>query len=336
MSAAAWLLLALLAAGEESRGGSGHGPDRARDGPRDDERLAVSTEKPQAAGDEDFLRSEELGELIPSPTWRAEATVVGHHFFAAGLDEGPGELAIGQADVRLDLSRRLDEKRSLGFRLRHETSFFDFQDGAAIGGLVDPFDELHLASLGATLVTRGSNDFSWLVTVYAALGYQSGAELSDGLTFGGGSTLTFRISSKLLLTVGAFGNTRLEDDPLVYPWLQLDWQPTERLHVGREGSGVGVGYSWLEHLSAYANVSFVERNYRLADDAPASIASGVVRDDEFALNAGLAWKPEGPWTVELYGGVALRELSLLEDDAGVADATVDATPYAALRVGYAF
>lgn len=331
MSAAAWLLLALVAAGGEPGGGSGRGA-------RDEERPGSPAGDRQAAGDADRLRAEELALLPAGPAWRAEATLVGHHFFAAGLDEGPGELAIGQAEVRLDVSRRLDEKRSLGLRLRHETSFFDFQDGAAIGGLVDPFDELHLASLGATLVTRASDDLSWLVTLWTALGYQSGAELSDGLTFGGGSTLSFRISSKLLLTVGAFGNTRLEDDPLVYPWLQLDWQPTERLHVGREGSGIGVGYSWLEDLSAYANVSFVERNFRLADDAslPASIAGGVARDDEFALNLGLAWNPEGPWRVDLYGGLALRELSLLEEDELVADASLDATPYAALKLGYAF
>lgn len=270
----------------------------------------------------------------PPEGWSTSVTTLGQHFFAADLDDGPGELALSRAELRLALTRELDPRRRLVLHLRHETSLYDFEDGGGLAGTLDPADMLQRSTLGATLTTSESGDLRWLLLAYGSLGFEDASELEDGLTIGGGATVTFRVSSRFLLTAGVLGNTRLEDRPLVYPWFQLDWQPTERLHVGEEASGLGVGYAWIENMRAYASLSFTERNFRLSDDS--GLSDAVLRDDEFALNGGLVWEPDSPWSLELTAGLALRTLTLLADHDELGDDHLDPAPYVALRLSYAF
>lgn len=266
----------------------------------------------------------------PGEDWSIEVSVIGHHFLVSDLKSAPGRLALSQGAVRLQLGRQLDAKRRLGLGLGFEQSFYDFSGGSGV--FDDPFDHVSQTGFGASLVTRECEGLSWTTTAYAAMGYEPGARAQDGVTVGGGATTTIRVHRAVLLTVGGFANTRLEDGPLFFPWLQLDWQPTERLHIGEEGSGVGVGYSWFEDLSAYINLSFVERQFRL--DASGVAPRGVARDDEFALNTGLVWDGAEHLRVELFGGVAFRQLALLANDVLIDETGVDPTPYLAFNVGY--
>ena len=263
--------------------------------------------------------------------WSSRVSVVGHHFFANELEDGPGEVAVQQLDARLGLGRRLSDRRRLGLFARIERSIYDFDDQASIGGF--RFHELDLVRLSASHVTEFNPDTVWTVTGGLALGFESGAEMSEALTYGLGSTISFRLNSSFLVTLGGFGWTRLDDDPLYYPWFQLDWSPTEKLHIGSEGQGYGVGYAWYDDLSAYLNFSFVERNFRLDHDRP-GIVDGVVRDGEFALNTGLIWQANDRLRVELYGGLALRQLTVLDDVSIGVDDTIEPTPYVALNLGY--
>ena len=280
---------------------------------------------PLCAGGEDAG-----GAPVEDETWSFGVSLIGHHFVKSDLKSAAGQLVLSQGAVRLRLGRRIDAKRSLGLGVGFEESSYDFTAGSGV--FADPFESVSQISLGATLATRESEGLSWMATAYTAMGYESGARIGDGLTVGGGATATFRVHKAILLTVGGFANTRLEDAPLFFPWLQLDWQPTERLHIGQEGSGVGVGYSWLEDLSAYANVSFVERQFRLG---PGGVAPrGVARDDEFALNVGIVWEAAEHLRVELFGGVAFRQLALLANDVLIDETGVEPTPYLALNIGF--
>lgn len=295
--------------------------------------LLSASQEPRKASELDVQKVSAATAAPSESEWSWSVSAVTHHFFEVDFDDGvPGNLSLGQADVRFELGRKLDEKRSLGLFWKLEQSRYDFETPA--GDLFDDvFDDVYRGIFAATLVTRESEDFSWLTTVNASVAGESGAHLGDAVTFGGGLTFTFRAFSDFLFTLGGFGNTRLEDDPLVYPWFQVDWQPSERIHVGQEGSGYGIGYEWLENTRAYASFSFVERNYRLdgtITDGATTITDGVARDDEFALNVGLIW--EYPhYEVELYGGAAIREITLLDDDDEIDDRITEAGPYFAVR-----
>ena len=286
----------------------------------------------------------EAGEAGPAPArkWSLRGYLVGHRYFAADLDDSPGHLSIARLGLRVGASRTVDRKRSFGVFGRFEESFYDFGDGARISGFdgvspaprrLVPADDVALAGLAVSLTTRETPDLSWTLVARTNVGFEPGADVADALVYGGGATVTFRAFSDFLVTVGGFGSTRLEDDPLFFPWFQLDWEPTEKLKIGgQEGGGYGVGYKWLEDTTTYLNVSFVERQYRLRDDGV--LPSGVLRDSEFALNTGVIYQP-GRFRAELFGGFAFRRINVQNDgNTFFGDDETDIGPYLGLSLSY--
>jgi hypothetical protein len=201
-----------------------------------------------------------------------------------------------------------------------------------LGAVADPFERVHQTSIGMSLITRESENFTWLASVFGRAGAESGASLSDSGVYGGGGTITFPVSDNLRITVGGFVTTRLEDDPFFFPWFQVDWEVTDKLHVGQEGTGVGIGYLFSDDVKSYANFFYNVRQYRLDDRGP--LPGGVGRDDEYGLNAGVTWTASESLRVDFFGGINKREITLLDNSVNVGQSELDPAPYFGIALSY--
>ena len=265
--------------------------------------------------------------------WSFDSTLGGKLFQRADLDEG--DVSLARIGVRFEALHPLGRWRDLGLELRVEQSGYDFSDSSTIDGV----DEVWLFSLGSSLTTRMRDDWSWTLHLNASAGAEDSADWSQSLTVGGGASATLPMTKDWSLTAGGFASSRLEDDPLFYPWVQLDWQPNDQVRLGDSGDGYGLDVSWVEGISTYVNLSFVERQYRMdgyeVDEV--DFSDGAFRDSEFAVNAGAVFQWNSRLKLEFFGGAAIRELTLLDDgESEVFQDTTRPTTYFGLALRYGF
>ena len=268
-----------------------------------------------------------------SEGWRFGASVAGMYYPGVDFDSASGDVTTQRYRARLSASQPLDEKRRMTYALTHEQSSYDF-DGANLGGIPDPFDRVFQTTLSASFQTRESEDVSWFVNGFARMGAESGADFDDATVYGGGAVVTFPAWENFRLSVGGFVTSRLEDDAFFFPWFQIDWQVTERLSVGQEGSGVGIGYLFSDRLKSYGNLFYNVRQYRFDDDAP--IPGGVGRDDEFGVNLGLLYTASERVRWDFFGGINLREITLIDSGGSGVQDELDPAPYIGVSVSYLF
>ena len=247
--------------------------------------------------------------------------------------DDPGSVSTTRGGVSLAAIRPLDEKRRLTFGLGHERSAYSF-DGSDFVGVEEPFDGGSITSASISLVTRESETLRWSAVVSGRVGMEDGAKFGDSATWAAGGTVTFPVLDEVLLTVGGFVTTRLEDDPFFIPWVQLEWQITERLRLGRQGSGVGLGYRLAGDVHTYSSFSFDVRQFRLDDDGP--FPEAVVRDDELGVNLGAVWTPNPSARIEGFVGIVRRELTLLDGDAALSNQLLELAPRLGLSASWRF
>lgn len=287
---------------------------------------------------------EEEEEAPQEEGWSYRAFAFGRAYGGADFDDAGGDLDVHRFGVAFTASRPLGGDYRLTLGTRVERSEYDFGGSSFTGGVSDPFDDLYRPSVWASLSGVYSEEVSWTGSLFTSAGVESGAGFSDAFTYGLGGTVRYEFSDTFALSLGLFGTTRLEDDFLVYPVSAIDWQISEDLHLGSEGSGVGLGLELSEKVRTYFNVAFEVRQFRLDGDdfavptgsGPVQFADGVFRDDELSANLGVLWTPSDELAVELTAGVALRETTLLTDGGDGIQDDVDPAPYLGLSISYGF
>lgn len=288
----------------------------------DDEDVAQDAEGPRV-----------IGVLERGSGFGLGVTVSGTHMPEADFDELPGGVTTNRVRATISARQPIDDKRRMIYALSHEASFYDF-DGANLGGVVDPFDDVFQTSLSASFQTQETEKWSWFLNAFARVGAEAGADFDEAAVYGGGAVVTFPAWEGLSLSVGGFVTTRLEDDPFFFPWFQIDWQVTDKLRIGQEGNGVGIGYLLSERVKTYGNFFFNVRQYRLADDSP--LPGGVGRDDMFGFNAGLLYSATDHLRWNFFGGFSFRELTLLDSTGGGVQEELDPAPYFGVAATYSF
>jgi hypothetical protein len=259
-------------------------------------------------------------------------------YFSSDLRGTDGDVYTARSEAGVSIRSQLSEDFSLDFGFGGGYTRYEF-DGAN-----DPFFTSNGAIEDAytTSVRLGGRqriDETWSVVgggfVRASLA--DGADFEDALEGGGFIAAGYRESDDFSIDFGVLASSRLEDDPLVVPYVALTWAIDDRLTLTTTGIGARLDAKIDEEWSVFLRARYESFDYRLDDDfAPAP--GGVMRDESFPIGVGVEYAPSRKLRLRLEGGVTVaRELEFFDDDEReLRKIETDPGAYLGIRVSIAF
>lgn len=266
-----------------------------------------------------------------SEGWRFQIGGGGAHAFDSDLDSA-GSVSVSRAALEFTFDAPVGSRARLAVDVKNEASFYDF-DGATtlLPGTGDPWDTLYSVAVAPTLRVGVDSSWSWFVGMDARFAGEADADIGDSLTFGAMAGARYAFSENFALTFGAFGSTRLEDDPLVLPLIGVEWKITDTLRLTTRGTGLSLTATLTETLEFSILGAWSSRDYRLEDDRAIN-PEGVIRDTRVPMGVELAWSPNRSVRIALEAGViAWQEYETFDLNGNdIADDNTDPTAYVGL------
>ena len=266
----------------------------------------------------------------------AALTLFGRADFGGDFQDGAGSLDTLRGGWGAVLGRATAE-HLFAVELGVEGSFYRFDGSVPLSPSSDePFNDLYHTYLAATFETHpASLGLGYFAGFETALGGEDEADLGDALTLGGIGGVRYRSNEALSLALGLAGVSRLEDDPLIWPFLGFDWRISDAWSLAILGPEIELGWALAEHWTLFAGAEYDLRQYRLNEDGP--LAGAALRDEEIRLGGGFEWRPGGGFELRCEGGLtSWRELTTLADGATLGEFEVDGGAYAAVQLGVGF
>lgn len=222
----------------------------------------------------------------PIPSLQVRSTTV----LPADVGETGGEVTAQRLDLGVGLLVPISEVTRLRLSIDHEGSFYNFSGTAGLTpGSDDPVDYVASTNFGALLLTQFNEEVGLVAGGSFGFAGEIGAEFNDSIRGRAFVAPTFQLSEKLNLGAGVAVQTRLEDDPIIVPFLQVRYQASDRWLVQTQGPGVEATYDLNEQVDLRGGVGFSYRQYRL-DGGGGAIDDGVFLDVSLDIGAGLDWK----------------------------------------------
>jgi len=263
---------------------------------------------PAAASAQEQPGESELVNVSASGDTTFAVRLFGQYFVASDVDDTAGEVDITRAGAGLSFRRTVNDRLALTGSFRHEGSDYDFRDAAGLfPGSTDPespFDNVHESRLSLGVAYQVDEAWSLFATGFVGSGYESGADLGDGL-FGGvlaGFGYTFSEAFTLRLGVGV--RTRIEDDALVLPLIGFRWQINESLRLESEGIALRLLWQTCDELELGLFARYSTRDYR-TDEDNTFLPDGVFRDDRVTIGGSASWSPSPAFTLRLEAGASV-------------------------------
>lgn len=270
----------------------------------------------------------------------------GGMFNSANGDGRAGELLTFRAPLEIRVSHPVDEKNRLTFSLNQTSSFYDFEEFTGFNRfqVQDPLDYGIEAAASVGLIHQ--IDQRWFASGVFRAGFSGelGADFGDSMTYSLFGGVRHIVSKDLSVGIGLAVQTRLEQDPIVFPLPTVDWQVTHywSLHLGTVDAGPGAAtvgvraeYEITDDLDAglFAGMRF--HQFRLARDNRVQSA-GILEDITLPIGAYARYRPTP--RAELFANVhlmAYRELKLYNTN-GVPNEDIELQPTVGLGVGVQF
>lgn len=239
-------------------------------------------------------------------------------------------------DARLNWTVNPDFR--LVFGVGGEVSYYDWGGSSAVfPGASDSFEDVYSANVLVVGRHTVSGPWSFILGGIGRVQGESGADFGDSVTAGGfvGAGYNFSKSSWIDFGVGVF--TRLDDDPLVIPYLNVRFPISDRVRLEIGGLDLGIVAKTSETVEVALRGRVEYRDFRLDDSRPAW-RDGIVRDLRVPVGLEVAWKPVAGLTLAVEGGVAVyQEYEFLDDDGDhLSDVETEPAPYIGLRIEYTF
>jgi hypothetical protein len=208
----------------------------------------------------------------------------------------------------------------------------------------DPWDDIH--SIRATVLARYVIDEKWAVFGGPSVAFtgESGADVSDAITFGGALGASYRFSERLTIGAGFTISSEIEDDARIRPLVILNWQINDQWSfesgymevAGAGGPGGEIRYKINEAFTVGAGLQYQEKRFRLSDDA--RVSEGVGEDSSWPIYAKVTWQVCPRAAIELVGGIPVAGELRLENRNGhkISEADYDPAPLVGLRALFSF
>ncbi len=256
--------------------------------------------------------------------------------FEAGIDSG-GDYSVTRAGARLGLTYIATPTVVVSAGIRGALHAYDFSGSTGFGG-ADPWDDIGIVDGDARLVYILNP--RWSVFGAAALQYagESGADLGDSFTAGGGGGVRYAPSERFSLGVGLFTMSRIEDEMGIYPIFDLEWRfaddwvlrTTSRDPANEGRAGLEVGWTFIPDWELAAGAYWAQLRFRLDEDG--ATPGGIGEETAYPVFGRLSWSPSPRWRLSLLAGSTLGGQLLLEDSGGneVMEDDTDAAWFVAL------
>lgn len=236
-------------------------------------------------------------------------------FFGTDFENESGDVLTSHTDASLAFRSRVTEKLALDIGFGAGYTLYDF------GGTPDPLFTSNGAledayDMGLRVGGRWTIDETWSVVGggFGRVGLASGADFDDALVGGGFVAAGYKESGAFSLDIGVLVSSRLEDDPLVVPYIAINWAIDERLTLVTTGLGARLDARLNDEWTAFVRGQYETRAYRLSDDF-APLPGGAVRDEFFPVGVGFRYSPTPSFEIMLEGGVIVaRRFEFFDND----------------------
>ncbi|MCG7522084.1 porin family protein [Ruegeria sp. Ofav3-42] len=234
----------------------------------------------------------------------------------ANLSEG-GDFSASRAFLRTTALYNFDGGASAG--LSASIGRFDYNFSQADN---QPWQDIRDIRISVPVRFRLGNTASVFVSPQIRWDYQSGAEASDGRTYGVFAGIAWKINEGL--TIGpAFGAfSQLEDDDVdFFPALLVDWDINDRWNLNT-GSGIGAtqgpGLTLSYALNDTMNVALSARSERIRFrlDGDGLAPNGVGEDKSIPVVLSFGYNLNPGVSLNLFAGAELDGRLTLDDANG--------------------
>ncbi|KAA6186340.1 hypothetical protein F2Q65_05975 [Thiohalocapsa marina] len=266
-----------------------------------------------------------LPAVVPAPVLAASGTsyaVVPVHEASADLDSG-GDA--GYTGVLTSIGHRwaLDERSSLGLRLRFDYRDWDFNGLGAFGGPFGgrkPWGEVYRYGVAVpySLSTQGG----WLLSLTPSIesAGESGARFSDSLEYGASLAVARSMRPDLTLGLGVGIYERIEETS-AFPFIMVDWRITDRLRLSNPAAtspsgpaGLQISYALDSGFELALGAAYRSDRFRL--DRNGTFAAGVGEHRSIPVLASIGRRFSPGLGLRLYAGAALNGELRVEDEGG--------------------
>lgn len=232
----------------------------------------------------------------------------GQYFTSSDVDDTSGEVDIVRAGAELSFRHSASERLAITGSFRHEGSDYDFHDAAGLfPGSTDaesPFDTVHESRIALGAAYQMDEAWSLFATGFFGGGYESGADMGDGLFGGAFGGFGYTFSEAFTLQLGLGVRTQIEDDALVLPLIGFRWQINDSLRLESEGIAARLLWQTCDQLELGLFARYSTRDYR-TDEDNAFLPDGVFRDDRVVIGASANWSPDPAFSFRFEAGASV-------------------------------
>jgi hypothetical protein len=260
-----------------------------------------------------------------------------HLGFNADFDDEPGDLTVSRIGGEIGARIRAGERGQLRVSFDYEFSRYDFNNATGFAGLDSPWEDIHRAFVTAQYSRQASRQLVWFVGGSIGISGEDGADFSKAVVGGGFAGVRYHLSETLAVGMAIAAFSQLEDNWIVFPAPQIEWQFAQRWSLVSAGRpGVSLVYDHSDQLSVALGVAWESRDFRLDEDGP--IPSGVGRERQIPVTLGVKFRPREQ--LELGGAFGwnfYRSYRLDDEDGNkLADIDADSAPFLGLELTYRF
>lgn len=250
-------------------------------------------------------------------------------------DLGDAQVGVFRSSTELGVFAPLSERLSAALSLKFESSRYSWKDfDRVLPGVDRPMRDGAMLMFSPTL--SYDIDEKWTFTGGGLLMFAAadGADWGDAATYGGFAVAKHKFSDSFSLSGGLIASSRLEEDALVFPLINFEWQVDDRWRLETTGLGIRGSYKASDTLTAFADVGYEFREYRLKNNLGGGLGGGVFRDNAAIAGLGVQWKPAERWTLEATAGLVFGGDARFDDANGnrIRKIDSDAAPFVGLSI----
>jgi hypothetical protein len=193
--------------------------------------------------------------------------------FRSDFDDADGGLDVGTTGIVVEAYRPAWIGCVLTLRASYEHRRYAFHGANPLfPGSASPFENVHTFGAGLSIFQGVSEEYgiAALLTATVTASAEVGADLSDAVAGSLFAGIGRQFSESFTGGVGVALFTRIEDDFLWIPGIQLNWKVTERLTVSIDGATLQLSYAFAPSHALALVGGFDGRRFRLDDGAPGS------------------------------------------------------------------
>ena len=311
--AAVILLAATPALADESVGTAMRGSDL----PGSDLRQAVPAPTVEVAEAPRFVR--------PICCRRTTFEVHAAYLHQLEQDVGDGDLSVDRLFTQVRWGREFSRSFSAAISLGYRRDMHDFggtplpASGAPAG--VEPWGDVNMLSITVPMLIRVNHRWSIRALPTVRTVFEDDADIDKGFAAGIVTGPVYRVNNRLFIGPAIGVISQIEDDPLIFPFVFVDWQISRKLalRTGRGlGATLGLGLFLDYDVNRKLRLSLGGRadtmRFRLDDKGVAP--GGVGQHSTLSGIVSATWKISRRLEATLAGGLSVGNELLLEDRNG--------------------